>query len=139
MREKRWRTSFANDVFREVDPEEASQRLSALYEQNVIAPVAIEGSKDRWITLAENLPLLETLEDGKIPPAWKPLGPTTLDEVTFLAPLEIVSARGRAKQVFGFDYVWEVYKPVEQRRWGYYVLPILYGDDLVPPRSQTRP
>jgi uncharacterized protein YcaQ len=54
-----------------------------------------------------------------------------LDEVTFLAPLEIVSARGRAKQVFGFDYVWEVYKPVEQRRWGYYVLPILYGDDLV--------
>ena len=54
-----------------------------------------------------------------------------LDEVTFLAPLEIVSARGRAKQVFDFEYIWEVYKPVRQRRWGYYVLPILYGDDLV--------
>jgi uncharacterized protein YcaQ len=24
-----------------------------------------------------------------------------------------------------------VYKPLEQRRWGYYTLPILYGDDLV--------
>ena len=33
--------------------------------------------------------------------------------------------------VFGFEYIWEVYKPLEKRRWGYYVLPILYGDDLV--------
>ena len=38
---------------------------------------------------------------------------------------------GRAKKVFDFDYVWEVYKPVTQRKWGYYTLPILYGDDLV--------
>ena len=131
MREKRWRTSFKNDIQRAVSPQEASQRLSTLYEQEMIAPVAIEGSKERWIVLTENLPLLETLAAGKIPSAWKPLGPTTEDEVTFLAPLEIVSARGRAKQVFGFEYVWEVYKPVEQRRWGYYVLPILYGDELV--------
>jgi len=52
-------------------------------------------------------------------------------QVTLLAPLEIVSARGRAKQVFDFEYIWEVYKPIHQRRWGYYTLPILYGDDLV--------
>ena len=71
------------------------------------------------------------LEAGDIPSAWKPLGPSTQDEVTFVAPLEIVSARGRAKKVFDFEYIWEVYKPVAQRRWGYYVLPILYGDDLV--------
>jgi uncharacterized protein YcaQ len=56
---------------------------------------------------------------------------STLDEVTFLAPLEIVSARGRAKKVFDFEYIWEVYKPEHLRRWGYYVLPILYGDQLV--------
>ena len=43
----------------------------------------------------------------------------------------MVSARGRARQLFDFNYVWEVYKPVHQRRWGYYTLPILYGDDLV--------
>jgi hypothetical protein len=33
--------------------------------------------------------------------------------------------------VFGFDYVWEVYKPEPQRTFGYYVLPVLWGDRLV--------
>jgi hypothetical protein len=131
MREKRWRTSFAEGIWREVSPQEAGQRLMALYEGHRTLPVQIEGSKEGWIVLAEDLHLLETLETGKFPAAWAPLGPGTQDEVTFLAPLEIVSARGRAKQVFGFEYIWEVYKPLEQRRWGYYVLPILYGEDLV--------
>ncbi len=49
----------------------------------------------------------------------------------FLSPLDPVSARGRAKPLFGFDYVWEVYKPVEKRRFGYYAMPILWGDRLV--------
>ena len=131
MKEKRWRVSFADYIWRKVEVDEASESLSQLYEQDVIAPVRIEGSKENWIVLSEDLPLLETLEAGGIPSAWTPLGPGTQDEVTFVAPLEIVSARGRAKQVFDFEYLWEVYKPVEQRRWGYYVLPILYGDDLV--------
>jgi uncharacterized protein YcaQ len=83
------------------------------------------------LVLGEDVKLLKTLEAGKIPKAWNPIGPNTLDEVSFLAPLDIVSARGRAKKVFDFEYLWEVYKPLEQRRWGYYTLPILYGDDLV--------
>jgi uncharacterized protein YcaQ len=60
-----------------------------------------------------------------------PLETTTTQEVLFLAPLDHVSARGRAKAVFGFDYVWEVYKPEHQRRFGYYTLPMLWGDRLV--------
>jgi hypothetical protein len=131
IRENRWRNSFADDIWRGVSPEEAKEQLAKLYEQNIIAPVQIEGSKEQWIALTKDLPLLETLESGKTPSEWEPLGPSTQDEVTLLAPLEIVSARGRARQVFGFEYIWEVYKPVEQRRWGYYVLPVLYGDDLV--------
>jgi uncharacterized protein YcaQ len=56
---------------------------------------------------------------------------STTDEVVFLAPLDPVSARGRAKLLFGFDYVWEVYKPEHLRRYGYYTLPVLWGDRLV--------
>ena len=56
---------------------------------------------------------------------------TTTEEVIFLAPLDQVSARGRAKVLFGFDYVWEVYKPAHLRKFGYYTMPILWGDQLV--------
>ena len=39
--------------------------------------------------------------------------------------------RELAEQLLNFDYTWEVYKPVVQRRFGYYVLPVLYGDGFV--------
>ena len=34
-------------------------------------------------------------------------------------------------KLFNFEYVWEVYKPKDLRQWGYYVLPVLYGDRLI--------
>ena len=81
--------------------------------------------------LGEDITFIESLENGKIPKSWKPKETNTLEEVTLLSSLDIVSARGRAKKLFDFDYKWEVYVPAHKRRWGYYVLPILYGDDLV--------
>lgn len=49
-----------------------------------------------------------------------------------LSPYDrLVYDRSRAQELFGFEYVLEVYKPASQRRWGYYALPILYGDRLV--------
>ena len=52
--------------------------------------------------------------------------------MTFLAPLDpLVWDRDLLRELFGFDYVWEVYVPEHKRRWGYYVLPILFGDRLV--------
>ncbi|NJO81888.1 MAG: hypothetical protein HC828_03295 [Blastochloris sp.] len=81
--------------------------------------------------LASDADLLNAVSAGRVPKAWTPLETTTTEEAVFLAPLDPVSARGRAKELFRFDYVWEVYKPVDQRKFGYYTLPILWGDRLV--------
>ncbi len=81
--------------------------------------------------LGSDAEVLRDLSAGRVPQAWTPLETTTTEEVVFLAPLDPVSARGRAKVLFGFDYVWEVYKPEHQRKFGYYTLPVLWGDRLV--------
>ncbi len=130
-REGTWRTSLASFIHRDVSREESKVRIERLLEQGIASRVRVEGSKDGYLVLNSDQPHLFELEAGRIPKAWKPKGPTTEEEVTLLAPLEMVTARGRAKKVFDFEYLWEVYKPVHQRRWGYYTLPILYGDDLV--------
>jgi hypothetical protein len=54
------------------------------------------------------------------------------DEVRLLGPLDpMLWDRWLVHRVFGFDYVWEVYKPADQRRWGWYVVPLLHQGRLV--------
>lgn len=52
--------------------------------------------------------------------------------VTLLGPLDnLLWDRKAIRDLFGFDYIWEVYKREADRRWGYYVLPVLYRDRFV--------
>ena len=52
--------------------------------------------------------------------------------MTFLAPLDsLVWDRTMLRHLFDFSYIWEVYKPEPQRKWGYYVLPVFYGDRFI--------
>jgi len=84
----------------------------------------------RW-ALAEDAADIAAVERGRVPRAWRPLATTTLEEATFLAPLDPVSARKRAASLFDFEYIWEVYTPAPKRKFGYYALPVLWGDRLV--------
>jgi hypothetical protein len=107
------------------------QICEALLAGGDIIEVMVEGWKPVHYALASDTEVLRDLSAGHVPQAWAPLETTTMEEVLFLAPLDPVSARGRAKIIFGFDYVWEVYKPQHKRQFGYYTLPVLRGDRLV--------
>jgi uncharacterized protein len=120
-----------NYMRRDYSPVEVRKIMEEKKTSGVFAQVQVDGGRQTYLALSEDVPLLESLEKGKVPKGWNPKETSTLEEVTFLSPLDIVSARGRAQKLFDFDYKWEVYVPAPKRRWGYYVLPILYGDDLV--------
>jgi uncharacterized protein YcaQ len=109
----------------------AKQLLGAMVTDGDLIEVKVEGWKRVHYALGSDAEALADLSAGRMPAAWTPRDSTTTQEVVFLAPLDHVSARGRAKEVFGFDYVWEVYKPEHQRQFGYYTLPVLWGDRLV--------
>jgi len=126
------RIKRTSETWQRGEPDRAAKRLrEAMLADGEIIEVRIEGWKAPHHALGRDAATLADLSAGRVPAAWTPLEGTTTDEVVFLAPLDPVSARGRAKVLFGFDYVWEVYKPAEQRKYGYYTLPILWGERLV--------
>lgn len=122
----------AQDSFHRGLPFDKAQQIrEALLADGEIIEVRVEGWKALHYALGSDAALLHELSAGRVPAAWAPLDTSTIEEAVFLAPLDHVSARGRAKVLFGFDYIWEVYKPEHLRKFGYYALPILWGDRLV--------
>ena len=126
------RIKRTSETWQRGEPDRAAKRLLAtMLADGEIIEVRVEGWKALHYALGSDAAALADLSAGRVPAAWTPLATTTTEEVVFLAPLDPVSARGRAKVLFGFDYVWEVYKPADQRKYGYYTLPILWGERLV--------
>ena len=126
------RISRTSDSWQRGEPDRAAKKmLGEMLADGEIIEVKVEGWKALHHALGSDAKTLRDLSAGRLPKAWTPLETTTIEEVVFLAPLDQVSARGRAKVLFGFDYVWEVYKSEHKRKFGYYTLPILWGDQLV--------
>jgi len=100
---------------------ERERAIAALVERGELRPVYIEGDDRVHYGLTRDLPHLE---------AARATPPTP--QVAFIAPLDnLLWSRNLVERIFGFRYIWEVYKPAHQRQHGYYVLPVLYGDHFV--------
>jgi uncharacterized protein YcaQ len=116
---------------RPVTAKEVARLREKLLADGEILEVQVEGLKDLHYALATDAKDLRDVVAGRSPRAWRPRDTHTREEVTFLSPLDIVTARDRARALFDFDYKWEVYVPAAQRKYGYYSLPILWDDAFV--------
>jgi uncharacterized protein YcaQ len=83
---------------------------------NAGEPAVVDGVKGEW----------------RVDPTALSAGAEFAGRTALLSPFDrLVHDRVRALELFDFEYTLEMYKPVAQRRWGYFALPILHGDRLV--------
>ena len=105
-----------------------------LLDRGEIVAVEVEAMRGERYVIADELPFLAQAEREIEAEAAGVIaspgdGPTG---VSFLAPLDpLMWDRGALGPLYDFEYRWEVYTPASKRRWGYYVLPILFGDRFV--------
>lgn len=98
-----------------------SPLIDAMIADGELEEVVIDGARRSYLVTSgwrERIPTEEALADDR--------------RMRILAPLDpLLWDRKLVEHVFGFTYVWEVYKPQSERRWGYYVCPLLQGGRLV--------
>ena len=107
----------------EVDAKERHRIVHRLIEQGLVIPINIQelSEKSFFIRTIDLLTMKHEQENSKLPPF-----------AAIIAPLDnLLWNRRLIEDVFDFKYRWEVYKPKKQREYGYYVLPVLYGDQFV--------
>ena len=99
--------------------DEAFEKLEA---DDVIRKTAVEGIRFPLYFLTEDLPLAEAVLADAVDR--KP-------RLEFLAPLDpMLWDRKLIEAVWDYRYSWEIYTPAQKRKFGYYVLPMIYGEKM---------
>ncbi len=107
---------------RDLDGKSRNGAFSALESMGEIFPIDVEGITVPLYVRTEEKPVLETVLSGA----------QFSDRLELIAPLDsLLWDRRLIGAVFNFDYRWEIYTPEAQRKYGYYVLPLLFRDELI--------
>lgn len=103
--------------------EQRNFAINALEADGIIVKAEVESIRSPLFFLTEDIPLMEAVRQGVL---------DTKPRLEFLAPLDpMLWDRKLVEALWDYHYKWEIYTPVNQRKYGYYVLPILYGDKFV--------
>lgn len=99
-----------------------SKGLATLEEQGEIRRVQVAGAKQDYFVHRLDF---ELLQEACTPRTYR-------KRMEFIAPLDnLIWDRKLIQEFFNFDYKWEIYTPEKDRKYGYYVLPVLYGEHFV--------
>ncbi|MGD8968838.1 MAG: crosslink repair DNA glycosylase YcaQ family protein [Anaerolineae bacterium] len=117
---------------RGIKSKQRTAALARLLEQGEVVSVRVEGMGTKLYLRHQDRARLDEVLNASSPPP----------RAAIIAPLDnLLWDRRFVEELFDFQYVWEVYKPPDERLYGYYVLPILYGDRFVarfePGRDQS--
>ena len=103
--------------------EQRDASFARLEAAGAIVPVLVEGLKVPLYMPSEDLPVMERVVSGQAD--LKP-------RLEFLAPLDpMLWDRRLVEALWDFQYSWEIYTPPAKRKYGYYVLPVLYGGRFI--------
>lgn len=113
-------TSLFRFGWAEAPKPEIKRLLHELVRVGKVVPVQIEGVKRPYYC---HISLVPELSAAML---------TQTESTVFVAPLDNLAwDRDRLTDIFGFTYRWEVYVPAAKRQYGYYVLPVLLGEEFV--------
>ena len=107
----------------DINAAKRKRALEILTEDGKIIPVMVEGIKQPFYYRTEDSELMKGILEGTAD--LKP-------RMSFVAPLDpLMWDKSLILALWDFQYSWEIYTPAEKRKYGYYTLPVLFGDRFV--------
>lgn len=101
---------------------ERNDIFSELLSEGLINPVCVENISHTLYCLTEDIRLVKYIKKNN---CFK-------QRCEFIAPLDnMMWDRNLINDIFDFKYKWEIYTPQSERKYGYYILPVLYGDKII--------
>ena len=106
-----------------INAEKRKKILDQLSRKGLVRAVMVEGIKQPFYFRSEDEPLMKKIIEGEAD--LKP-------RMSFIAPLDpLMWDKALILALFDFRYSWEIYTPAAKRKYGYYTLPVLFGDRFV--------